>query len=213
MLRASRIRWSIVLIVFGLCVSAVLPPGESTVAIPSLQTAMLAQYPFIRDTQVENCVTCHMPAKEDFLNGYGLALKDARMDFEAVEDLDSDKDGRKNIDEIKDGSAPGSQAAYSEYFVFHVNFSETNPKVGEVHFNHEMHVVKDSFLSKGRCANCHGKDLFPKVFNDNESTRVIAHQVCWRCHETSGSKLSPTDCTGCHTGIKDIMEDLKKLLK
>ena len=27
-----------------------------------------------------------------------------------------------------------------------------------------------------------------------------------------GSKLAPTDCTGCHTGIKEILDDVKKLL-
>ena len=185
----------------------------SVFAIPSLQTAFVAKYPDIRETKVNSCTTCHMPAKKDFLNDYGLALKEAKMDFAKIEELDSDGDGQTNIEEIKDERFPGSQAKFPEYYIFHVDFSDKDPELGKIHFNHEMHVVKDSFLSKGRCANCHGKDLFPKVFNDNESTRVIAHQVCWRCHETSGSKLSPTDCTGCHTGIKDIMEDLKKLLK
>ena len=213
MLRASRIRWSIVLIVFGLCVSAVLPPGESTVATPSLQTAMLAQYPFIRDTQVENCVTCHMPAKADFLNGYGLALRDAKMSFEEVGDLDSDGDGVSNLDEIKDETFPGSLATTPEYYIFHVDFSKDDPKLGEVHFNHEMHVIKESFLSKGKCKNCHGKHQFPKVFNDKESVRALSHQICWRCHETSGSKLAPTDCTDCHTGVKDMLEELKERLK
>jgi len=31
--------------------------------------------------------------------------------------------------------------------------------------------------------------------------------------KNEGSKLAPKDCTGCHTGIKDILEDLKELLK
>lgn len=213
MMRGRRI-WVIgASIAVAVCVAAVLPPGDSAVATPSLQTAMLARYPFIRDTQVENCGTCHMPAKEDFLNGYGIALRDAKINFAEVEDLDSDEDGVSNLEEIKDETFPGSLATTPEYYIFHVDFSKDDPKLGAVHFNHEMHTVKESFLSKGNCKNCHGKHQFPKVFNDKESTRALAHQICWRCHETSGSELAPTDCTGCHTGIKDMLEELKSQLQ
>jgi hypothetical protein len=135
------------------------------------------------------------------------------MDFDAIADLDSDEDGRTNIDEIKDQRFPGSHAIFPEYYIFHVPFSKEDPELGKVHFNHEMHSVKESMLSKGRCSNCHGKDLFPMRFDDNISVRPLAHTLCWRCHETSGSKLAPTDCTGCHTGIDDVMEDFKELAK
>ncbi len=186
--------------------------SSSAFAIPSLQTAMLARYPSIRDTPLNNCATCHMPNDKDFLNMYGLALREARMNFEEIEDEDSDGDGVSNLDEINDESFPGSRTVSPEYFMFHVNFSETNPELGKVHFNHEMHVIKESFLSKGRCSNCHGKNMFPKKYDDSKSIRPLAHQICWRCHETSGSKLAPRDCTGCHTGIKDMLEDFKKLI-
>ena len=186
---------------------------SSVFALPSLQTAFIAKYTDTRETRLDGCATCHMPVTEDFLNGYGLALREAKMDFTKIEELDSDEDGRTNIDEIKDERFPGSQAIFSEYFIYHVDFSDEDPELGKIHFNHEMHTIKESYLSKGRCKNCHGKDLFAKKFDDSESIRVVAHQICWSCHETSGSNMSPTDCTGCHTGIKDIMEDLKELLK
>jgi hypothetical protein len=182
-------------------------------AMPSLQTALVAKYPTIRGTQVDSCTTCHSPSVKDFLNQYGLDLRDAKMNFAEVEAIDSDGDGKTNIDEIREQKFPGSQATYPEYFIFRVPFSKTNPELGKVHFNHEMHVIKGSFLSKGRCANCHGKDLFPKRFDDTVSVRPLAHQLCWRCHETSGSKLAPKDCTGCHTGIDDVMEEFKSLVK
>ncbi len=205
--------WSIALgILLAAAVLAVFLRGEFAYATPSLQTAMVSRYPGLRETPLQGCGTCHMPVKADFLNGYGLALRDAKMGFEEIEQLDSDGDGLTNIDEINDESFPGSHATSPEYYIFHVNFSESDPDLGMVHFNHEMHVIKESFLSKGRCTNCHGKNLFPKEFNDSVSTRELAHQVCWRCHETSGSKLAPTDCTGCHTGIKEIMDDVKNLL-
>ncbi len=187
--------------------------GSAAYATPSLQTAMISRYPGLRDTPLANCCTCHMPVKADFLNTYGLALRDAEMKFEEIEALDSDNDGTSNIDEIKDESFPGSRATSPEYYIFHVDFSEQDKELGKVHFNHEMHVIKESFLSQGRCKNCHGKNLFPKEFNDTLPIRELAHQICWRCHETSGSKLAPTDCTGCHTGIKEIMDDVQKLLK
>lgn len=213
MMRVRTIWTFVACMVLATCLAVIFPPGDLAVATPGLQTAMLARYPFIRDTQVESCVTCHMPAKEDFLNSYGLALRDAKISFEEIEDLDSDGDGVSNLDEIKDETFPGSLATTPEYYIFHVDFSKDDPKLGEVHFNHEMHTIKESFLSKGKCKNCHGKHQFPKVFNDKESVRSLAHQICWRCHETSGSELAPKDCTGCHTGIKDMLEDLKERLK
>lgn len=198
---------------FVVGVAILLLGAGSVFAIPSLKTALIAKYPELRETQLNSCTTCHMPAKKDFLNGYGLALKEAKMDFAKIEELDSDGDGTTNIEEIKDEKFPGSQGEFPEYFIFHVDFSAEDPDLGKVHFNHEMHTIKESFLSKGRCANCHGKNLFPREFDDTKSMRQIAHQVCWRCHETSGSKLSPKDCTGCHTGIKDILDDIQDLLK
>jgi hypothetical protein len=185
----------------------------SVLAMPALQTAFVAQYPDIRESQINNCTTCHMPAVEDFLNPYGLALKEAKTDFVKIEELDSDGDGDSNIEEIKNERFPGSHATFPEYYIFHVDFSKEDPELGKVHFNHEMHTIKESFLSKGRCKNCHGKDLFPKRFDDSKSVRPLAHQLCWRCHETSGSKLAPKDCTECHTGIEGIVDTLKDLLK
>lgn len=209
--------WKFAVVVLGLVVGTAflgtLFSGNKAYATPSLQTAMIARYPGLRDTPLQDCGTCHMPVKADFLNSYGLALRDANMKFEEIEALDSDGDGVKNIDEIKNESFPGSHATAPEYYIFHVNFSEKDKELGKVHFNHEMHVIKESFLSQGRCKNCHGKNLFPKEFNDTVSIRELAHQVCWRCHETSGSKLAPTDCTGCHTGIKEVLGDVKKLLE
>lgn len=178
-------------------------------ATPSLQTALVAKYPQIRETQLDSCVTCHMPVAKGFLNEYGLALQEAKMNFEQIEDLDSDEDGRTNAEEIRNQGFPGSHATFPEYFIFHVAFSKEDPELGKVHFNHEMHVIKESFLSKGRCTNCHGEDLFPKKYDDSKPVRPLAHQLCWRCHETSGSKLAPKDCTGCHAGIDDLMRDFQ----
>ncbi len=211
--KLARVSWVVAGLVGIASIGAtVLLTTGPALATPSLQTALVAKYPSIRDTQLDSCVTCHMPAIEGFLNKYGLDLKEAKMHFEEIEGLDSDGDGTSNIDEIKEEAFPGSQATFPEYYVFHVDFSDEDPELGKVHFNHEMHVIKESYISQGRCTNCHGKNRFPKVFDDNKPVRHLAHQICWRCHETSGSKLAPRDCTGCHTGIKDILDDIKHLL-
>jgi mono/diheme cytochrome c family protein len=60
-----------------------------------------------------NCATCHTAAPK--LNPYGTDIKKALGKsktltpevLKAVECLDSDKDGVKNIDEINKGSLPG----------------------------------------------------------------------------------------------------------
>ena len=124
-------------------------------ATPSLQTAFVSNYPETRETQLNSCTLCHMPVTKDFLNDYGLDLKKKKINFAKIEELDSDQDGISNIDEIKNGTFPGSHAEYPEYYVF-------NNSKGAVHFNHEMHVTEESYLSKGKCKNCHGSKLFPK---------------------------------------------------
>ncbi len=164
---------------------------SSLEAIPSYQTAFVAAYPAVSGTKLNSCSTCHMPIVSDFLNGYGLAVKERKTDFKSIEELDSDGDGKSNIVEINAGTLPGSHASEPEHFVF------TNPK-GSVSFNHEMHVVGEAYISKGRCDMCHSADGFPKVFNDNESVKDKAHVLCWKCHKDSGNPNAPKKCGDCH---------------
>ncbi|HLE09945.1 MAG: hypothetical protein A2504_03010 [Bdellovibrionales bacterium RIFOXYD12_FULL_39_22] len=166
-------------------------------ATPSLTTLFIAEYPFLRNSKLHACTTCHMPVVKDSLNSYGLSLRASKMDFKAVEDADSDLDTKKNIDELNDKAFPGSHATYPEYFIF------TNKK-GNIDFNHEMHVAAPSYLSSGNCDNCHdapnnkATDLFLKRFDDNISLRSEGHRLCWRCHRESGSANAPVQCGGCH---------------
>lgn len=63
------------------------------------------------------CAVCHVSPKGGKLNPYGVdmqvEMKKAKSKkltpaiLKAIEDLDSDKDGKKNIDEIKADSNPG----------------------------------------------------------------------------------------------------------
>ncbi len=61
------------------------------------------------------CVVCHEKASGGTLNAYGADVKKAMAGsttvtaavLAKVEALDSDKDGVKNIDEIKKGTLPG----------------------------------------------------------------------------------------------------------
>ncbi len=160
-------------------------------ATPSLGTSFIASYPEIRNSQLNSCTTCHMPVVKDFLNSYGLDLKDKKMVFRDVELIDSDGDGTDNLSEINDFKFPGSYAEYPEYYIF-------KNKKGDVHFNHEMHVAEESYLSNGDCNNCHGVNKFKRVFNDNISVRVESHRICWKCHKESGSEHAPKKCNGCH---------------
>ena len=160
-------------------------------ATPSYQTAFVAAYPTVSATKLNGCATCHMPIVKDFLNSYGLAVKEKKLDFKSIEELDSDADGKSNIAEINAGTLPGSQASEPEHFVF------TNPK-GNVSFNHEMHVAGEAYISKGRCDLCHGEAGFTKFFNDTESIKDKAHVLCWKCHKVSGNPKAPQKCGDCH---------------
>ncbi|MBI2520848.1 MAG: cytochrome c3 family protein [Bdellovibrio sp.] len=171
----------------GLCLSFQLFATQSYLSV------FTASYPTVRGTQLESCATCHSPIKADFLNAYGLDLRDKgkKFNFKIIEGLDSDQDGKSNIDEIKVESYPGSQVGAAEYLIF------TN-KNGDVHFNHEMHVTSASYTVNGDCNKCHGVDMFPKYFDNNVPVKDKAHTICWRCHTESGNPNAPLRCEGCH---------------
>jgi hypothetical protein len=134
-----------------------------------------------------------MPVEKDFLNSYGLDLRDAKLRFKEIEAKDSDKDGKPNLDEILALSLPGSFAKSPEYYLF-------SNKKGLVHFNHETHVALEGSDYPGNCKECHGPDKFPKRFDDGVLVRETAHEICIRCHKRTGKVQAPTQCGGCHEG-------------
>lgn len=165
--------------------------GHNVFATPSVQTAFVKTYPATKNTVLDSCATCHMPAISDSLNRYGAELVFAPMGFKEIEGIDSDHDGVTNIDEIKALKNPGSRSENPEYFVF------TNRK-GTVDFDHEAHVLGANYLINGKCAICHGPGKFPRVYNDDVLVKQFAHQICWRCHKLSGSESAPRECSDCH---------------
>jgi len=59
-------------------------------------------------TKLDSCNTCHTTTQDaEHLNPYGTDFRKANHDFGAIEQLDSDGDGFKNIDEINAGTFPG----------------------------------------------------------------------------------------------------------
>jgi len=59
-------------------------------------------------TKLDSCTTCHTTTQDaEHLNPYGADFRKANHDLGAIEGLDSDGDGFKNIDEINAGTFPG----------------------------------------------------------------------------------------------------------
>lgn len=179
--------------------------STSVFAIGSIQKQFLEHYPQARGTKLESCSTCHSPAlaKNEFLNAYAIDLKKVNMKYDDVKDIDSDKDGVSNIDEINLGSFPGSHSQAvkgTEIFIF------TN-KNGDVPFDHGKHATLKKYRSKnpinnmkGQCFFCHEKAMIPKEFNDNISMQEAAHKkACFLCHKNSESENAPKTCRNCHS--------------
>jgi cytochrome c553 len=92
--------------------------GATAFALPSYFDAFKANYKIPKGTALDKagCATCHV-GRTTKLNLYGQDLKKAMVELKAkkvtadvlkkIESLDSDKDGVKNIDEIKAGTLPG----------------------------------------------------------------------------------------------------------
>jgi hypothetical protein len=74
-------------------------------ARPKAKKDFSVMYPAVKGTRLDSCKTCH--AKMPKLNAYGLSLKKVKLDFSAVEQLDSDGDTVLNVDEIRMLTNPG----------------------------------------------------------------------------------------------------------
>ncbi len=175
-------------LLIGLLLASINGTLLATMAIEKMFTET---YPHVEGTPLQNCRTCHSPVVEDFLNTYGLELKESGLDFGVVEENDADNDDTSNKQEILNLTLPGSQAAAPGFFIF-------NNRRGEVHFNHVAHTADPAYLSKGNCSNCHLSNTFDKEFDDHKKVKRVAHKVCRQCHTNSESEKAPTTCAGCH---------------
>jgi hypothetical protein len=155
---------------------------------------MIKVYPNLKGKNLDSCVTCHAPAKKNFLNDYGLEFKAAKYNFKEIEHLDSDGDGYSNISEMKNFLFPGSKGFRKNgVFVYKA------PKKGTVLFDHQKHILNAEYKSDGQCIKCHHKQGgFLKAFNEDSDIKDRSHQLCVNCHTQSRSKKAPQKCLGCH---------------
>ncbi|MBI2604990.1 MAG: hypothetical protein HYW49_02800 [Deltaproteobacteria bacterium] len=65
---------------------------------------------YSKATKIAKCALCHdeMPSR----NYFGYDFEKAKHDFAAIEALDSDGDGVKNIDEINANTYPGDKESH-----------------------------------------------------------------------------------------------------
>lgn len=82
-------------------------------AKPGFLKQFKAQYP---KSKLNDCVICHIAeSEENERNSYGAdletTLKNNKLDFKAVEALDSDGDGATNLEEINAGTQPGDKSS------------------------------------------------------------------------------------------------------
>jgi len=90
-------------------------------AMPEFHNVFRTHYKLKKESKLfkANCSVCHTSPSGGKLNPYGQDLKTAMQSLktknltkealEKVEGLDSDKDGNKNVDEIKADTFPGSK--------------------------------------------------------------------------------------------------------
>lgn len=102
-----------------LTVSMIAALGALAMAFAPLGKSFDEHYKVAKGSNLNKaaCAVCHVSPKGGKLNAYGLdmqgEMKKAKSKkltpaiLKAIEDLDSDKDGKKNIDEIKADSNPG----------------------------------------------------------------------------------------------------------
>lgn len=63
-------------------------------------------------TKIAKCALCHEADQMPKRNYFGIDFEKAKHDFKAIEALDSDGDGVKNIDEINANTYPGNKESH-----------------------------------------------------------------------------------------------------
>lgn len=172
---------------------------SSAFAINSIQQDFILNYGLSTESVLNNCSTCHSPALHGFLNDYGNDLKNNNMDFSVIEALDSDKDGTSNLEEISEGSWPGSFMRENGDFIY------TKTRFAQhVKFNHREHVGKSLKRGEG-CDACHIPEI-PKYYTDSTVPRPetnvpnIFHKQCRDgCHRTALEAERQGQCALCHS--------------
>ena len=89
--------------------------GCAALALPSYKAPFATAYGIKKGTKLDSCVGCHSTGVK--LNPYGADMKKVLADaktkaltaeiLKKLDALDSDKDGVKNVDELKKGTNPG----------------------------------------------------------------------------------------------------------
>ena len=173
--------------------TAALLLAQTASATPSIEAMFIKQYPQAANSALQSCATCHMPMKEGNINPYGAALKNAKYNFAAIETLDSDGDGKSNLEEITTFTNPGSQAMENEIFLF-------LSRMPTVRFNHAAHLTASEYGINADCTHCHNRQglTFPQAYDAKTLVKDQAHSICVDCHRSSGNPEAPTQCAGCH---------------
>jgi hypothetical protein len=112
----SYIRVGLIAIgVLALLAAALLhSPSQSASAAPDDLNSAVVKYPNLNGTILQQCTLCHL-GYPPTLNAYGAAYKSAGRNsaaFATIENLDSDKDGFTNLQEIKSLTFPGDAASF-----------------------------------------------------------------------------------------------------
>ena len=77
--------------------------GSAAFAKPAVLSSFKVKYPTAKT--LFTCKTCHDATPK--LNYYGMELQKSALDFAAFEAVDSDGDGKTNLEEITAGTNPG----------------------------------------------------------------------------------------------------------
>ncbi len=89
---------------------------QNAMAFPTILNDFRTKYPDIVGSRIDSCLICHVNANPSLddpqRNSYGIALNAANYQFSAIEQLDSDGDGFKNIDEINNLTFPGNSSDF-----------------------------------------------------------------------------------------------------
>ena len=71
---------------------------------------LLKTYPFLKGSEIAKCTLCHAGMPD--LNEYGKDYRDYNYKFNDIEEVDSDKDGVPNLQELKNLTWPGDENSH-----------------------------------------------------------------------------------------------------
>jgi hypothetical protein len=176
---------------FGACGLALAAAPGAALAMPTAPGIVCETYPELPDCQgqLPDCANCHVSIDPPRWNAYGESLRAMRSETEpfetwlpealrAVESLDADGDGVKNLEELEQSTSPGDEQSVSSD---EMTGPLENPRYDLARYDAPFAFRRMSILYCGRSPSYAEMQAFTKAPADAATLKTRLHAALGKC--------------------------------